>query len=142
MSTWNFRLAEKKDAEDFAKWAAHNTQVDEADLLAGTKSKNPTVLFVVAEKDGVAVAFAPVYLSATVAHLGFDPNADGRDKLRAMQMLIDGTSALMVQYGVREINVLSKLEYPVAQWAVKHDFECEPRQTFRLDLNKQMAEAV
>jgi hypothetical protein len=143
MSEWKFRLAEPADAADFSKWAAENTQVDPKDLWAGTKKKNPTVIFYAVEKDGVVVAFAPVYLQLTVAHLGFNPAAEGKDKLRALQMLTDGVSAIGVQYGIREITTLSKEDYPVAQWAIKHGFELEPRQLLKLDMNKvlEVAEA-
>jgi hypothetical protein len=142
MSEWKFTLAQPSHAEAFASWAAQNGHIDQADLIAGTKTANPTVLVFAVEKDGVAIAFAPVYLSATLAHLGFNPDAEGRDKLRAMQMLTDGVSAMMVQYGIREIITLSKPEYPVAAWAVKHDFVFEPRQLLKLDLNKLMASTV
>lgn len=141
MSTWNFRLAELADAADFSKWAAENEQVDEADLLAGTKKKNPTVLFFAVEKDGVVVTFAPLYLQLTLAHLGFNPDADGKDKLRGMQMLIDGVSAVAVQYGIREITTLSKPDYPVAKWALKHGFDLDARQVFKMDLNKVLDSA-
>jgi hypothetical protein len=139
MSEWNYRLAQPEDAEAFAQWAATNPQIDPKDLEAGMRKNNPTVLTVVAELDGVAVAFAPVYLSAVLAHLGFNPDADPKDKLKALDVLRDGTAALMVQFGIREITTLSKPEYGVAKWAVKHNFEQEPRQLFRLDLNAQMA---
>lgn len=141
MSNWQFRLAVSDDAAAFAKWAAENPQIDQKDLIAGMGRTNPTVLTGVAEKDGVAVAFAPVYLSAVLAHLGFNPNSRASEKLEAMNVLKDGFSALMVQFGVRQIETLSMPDYGVAQWAMKHGFEQEPRSLFRLDLNCEMAEA-
>ena len=143
MSEWRFRLAEPTDAEAFSRWSLENDQVDRADIEAGRRKNNPTVVFFAVEKDGVVQAFAPLYCQMTLAHLGFNPEAEGKDKLRAMQMLIDGVSAFAVQYGVHEITTLSKEEYPVAQWAMKHDFELDSRQLFRLDLNKilKLAEA-
>jgi hypothetical protein len=74
-------------------------------------------------------------------HLGFNPEADGKDKLRALQMMIDGVSAFAVQYGIREITTMSKDEYPIAQWALKHDFELEPRQLLKLNLTRLMEAA-
>lgn len=142
MSEWKFRGVQSSDADSFAEWAAKNPQIDEADLKAGMGANNPTVLFFAVEKDGVVQAFAPVYLQMMLAHLGFNPEAEGKDKLRALQMLIDGVSALAVQFGIREIMTMSKEEYPVAQWALKHDFELEPRQALKLDLNKVMASAT
>lgn len=135
-SVWNFRLAGPADAADFAKWTAENSQIDDVDKLAGRGKNNPTVLWFVVEKDGVVQSFAPVYLQASVPHLGFNPDADPKDKLRAMQRLMDGVVGFMAQYGVREITTLSKEEYPIAQWALKHDFDLEPRQLLKLDMNK------
>lgn len=133
---WVFRLAVPSDAESFAKWASENPQVDAEDLLAGTKTKNPTALMFAAEKDGVVVAFGPVYMMAMLSHLGFNPDAEDKDKLRALQIMIDGVSAFAVQYGIREIGTLSKKQYPIARWAVKHGFEEDERQVFRLKLNE------
>jgi hypothetical protein len=143
MSEWKFRLAEPADAESFVKWTVENSQIDRADIDAGLRKNNPTVVVFAVEKDGVVITFAPLYCQMALAHLGFNPAAEGKDKLRAMQMLIDGVSAFAVQYGVHEIVTLSKEAYPVAQWAMKHGFDLEPRQVLKLDLNKvlELAEA-
>ena len=139
MSGWNFRLAEPADAEAFSKWAAENPQVEPRDLLAGMGKTNPTVLVFVAEKDGQAIAFAPIFLSAVLAHMGFSPEARATEKIQAMSVLKDGVMAFMVQFGIREIQTLSKPEYGIAKWALGHGFEQDERSLFRLDLNKEMA---
>jgi hypothetical protein len=138
---WNFRLAEPRDAEAFANWAAHNEQIEPRDLEAGMKKTNPTVLHFVAEKDGVPVVFAPLYLSAMLAHMGFNPNSRAADKLQALNVLQDGVMAFMVQFGIREIMTKSLPEYGMAKWATTHGFEMEERRLFVLDLNKEMATA-
>jgi len=138
---WSFRLAQPEDAQAFANWAAHNPQIDSADLEAGMAKTNPTVLTFVAEKDGVPVVFAPVYLTATLAHLAFSPEVEGMDRLRALNVLKDGVAAFMVQHGIREIQTKTIEGYPVAQWALKHGFEVDGRQTLTLDLNHEMVEA-
>ena len=112
-----------EDAPAFSKWIAENTHIDEADKLAATRAMNPTVLWFVAEKNGVPVTFAPVYLQATVPHMGFNPETDAEDRKEGMQVLMDGVSAMMVQYGVREITTLSKARYPIARWATDHGFD-------------------
>lgn len=139
MSEWIFRLAEPSDAEAFSKWAAENTQIDPKDLLAGMKRSNPTVLYFVAEKDGVAVAFAPVYMVAMLAHLGINPAADKKDVLQSLNVLTDGVMGFMVQFGIREIETLTKPAYGLAQWAEHHGFEKDDRLVYRLDINKQMS---
>jgi hypothetical protein len=141
MNGWVFRMAEPKDAEAFAKWVECNPLIDPKDVTASAKKVNPTVLYFVAEKDGVAIAFAPLYLSAIVAHLAFSPEARASEKLQAMDVLKDGTMAFMVQFGIREIQTLSKPDYGVAKWALANGFEQDPRSVFRLDLNKEMVEA-
>ena len=140
-SNWTFRLAKPEDAEAFSKWAAENDQIDQKDLLAGTKAANPTVLtFAVEDGEGKVVAFAPFYLNAALAHLGFNPEARASEKMTALQMMLDGAAAFFVQFGVREILTLSKSEYGVAQWALTHGFESESRQLLKFDLNRAMKE--
>jgi hypothetical protein len=138
---WDFRLAEPADAPAFSKWAAENPQIEQKDLLAALKKNNPTCVFFTATKDGVPISFAPVYCQMAVAHLAFNPESDGKDKLKSLEVLIDGVSAFAVQHGVREIVTLSKEDYGIAQWAMKHDFDLEPRQLFKLDINKILEQA-
>jgi hypothetical protein len=138
MSVWFFRLAKPSDAEAFSRWTGANTQIDDVDKLAATKAKNPTVVWFAVEKDEVVQAFAPLYLQFTLPHLGFNPDANGADRQEAMQRLIDGVAAFAVQYGIREITTLSQPEYPIARWALKHDFDLDPRRVLKLDLNKLM----
>lgn len=140
MSEVKFRLAEPADAEAFSKWARANSQIDPKDLAAGQKENNPTVLTFVAKKNGVPIVFAPVFLSAVLAHLVPNPDATSAEKKQAMQVLLDGAMAFFVQWGIREIQTLSKPEYGMAKWAMAHHFEQDPRSLFRLDLNREMAE--
>jgi hypothetical protein len=137
---WKFRLAHPDDAEEFARWTTENPQIDPKDAWSGLKRNNPTVLTFVAEKDGKAIAFAPIYLSAVLAHLAFNTDARASEKLQALDVLKDGTMAFLVQYGIREIQTMSEPEYGVAKWALAHGFEQDPRSLFRLDVNKEMAE--
>src|SRR5579863_3692440 len=138
MSEWVFRLAEPSDAEAFSHWSAENPQIDRKDLLLGMKANNPTVLTFVAEKDGITVAFVPVFLSAMIAHLGFDPKARASEKMKALSVLKDGLMAFFVQFGIRELNTLSKSDYGIAKWAIANGFETDGRELFRLDLTREM----
>lgn len=104
-------------------------------------ANNPTVLFFVAEKDGVPITFCPVYLAAMLAHMGFNSAADEKDKLAGINVLRDGVAAFMLQFGIREIQTLTEPEYGLAKWALKHGFEMDPRKLFRLNLNREMVEA-
>jgi hypothetical protein len=142
MSVWEFRLAGPDDAAAFSKWIGENQQIPDADKLAALKTNNPTILWFVETKDGVAQTFAPVYLQFAVPHLGFNPDADSRDIAEGMQRLTDGIAGFAVQFGIREIVTLSEEKLPMARWAMKHDFDLEKRQTLKLNLNKVMAGEV
>ena len=138
---WTFRLATPSDAEAFAKWTAENPQIDPKDIEAGLKRNNPTVVVFAVEKDGVAVAFAPFYCQMTLAHLGFNPDSSASEKLRALNVMLDGATAFAVRFGVREITTMSRADYGVAQWAVRHGFEVDDRQLFKFDINTVLAGA-
>ena len=142
MSEWTWELAQPSDAEAFSKWSAENPQIDKKDLEAGMGKNNPTVLVFKVSKNGVVISFAPVYCQFALAHLGFNPEAEGKDRLQSLQVMIDGVMALAVQYGIREIVTLSKEEYGIAKWAVKHGFDREERQLFKIDINKTLALAT
>lgn len=141
MSEWNFRLAEPADAEAFSKWAAENQQIDEKDLQAGMGKNNPTVLTFVVEKDGKPILFAPLHLAAVLDYIGMNPDSRASEKVQGLNVLKDGVAAFMVQFGVREIQTLTKPEYGVAKWALANGFEQDVRETLRLNLNKEMQEA-
>jgi len=139
--SWVFRLAVAEDAPEFSKWAAENPQIAQKDLLQGMKATNPTVVTFVAEHDGKAILFAPVYMMAMLAHLGVNPEARAAEILQAMNVLKDGVSAFLVQYGIRSVGTLSLPDYGVAKWALAHSFEMDKRNLFVLDLNREMAPA-
>ena len=136
MSEMIFRLSEPADAPAFSKWAAQNPQIEQRDLIATLKAKNPTCLFFVVEEDGVPTLFAPCYCQMALAHLAFNPDADGKQKLRALNTVLNGVMAFAVQYGMREITTLTKKEYGVAKWALANGFEEEDRQLYKFDINK------
>jgi len=137
MSDFAFRLATPADAESFAKWAAENQQIDKKDLLNSTKEKQPTAVhFVVEDGDGKVILFAPLFAQMALAFIGFNPDTRASEKVRALDTLMDGAMAFAVQFGVRHITTLTKPEYAVAQWALKHDFDAEDRNQLTLDINK------
>ena len=137
---WVFRLAGPEDAEAFTAWTLANPQIDPKDIEAAKKKNNPTALyFAVVNPAGQVVTFAPVYMQAILAHLVFNPDANATDRKTAMQLGLNGLISIVLGMGVHELVMLSKEEYPVAQWAVKRGFEIEPRQLFRFDINKLLA---
>jgi hypothetical protein len=140
LTGWKFRLAEPRDSESFAKWVNGNPLIAAEDVEAAKKENNPTVVFFVVENpDGVAVGFAPVYAQGVISHLAFSPESTPAERKVALQLGLNGIMAFFAQYGIREIAMISKEDYPVAKWAVSQGFEAEPRQLFRLDMVKQAA---
>ena len=133
---WNFRLAEPRDAAAFTKWSLSNRLIDPADREAGTKKKNPTVVYFAVEHDGVVVSFAPLHCQMVLDFLVFNPDANVKDRKQAMQMLMDGVSAFAVHFGVREIVTMSKEKYPIARWALKNGFKADDRQQLKWNLNE------
>jgi hypothetical protein len=133
---WKIRLAEPSDAASFAEWVAAGIGaglIDPNDV-ADTQI-NPTTLYFVATKNGEPVAFAPCYLVTMLAHMGFDPQSAPRDRLRAMQVLIDAVSAFVRErLNVREIQTLTKSEYPIGAWSLKHGFKKDHRELFRFEI--------
>lgn len=137
---WKFRLAEPRDAADFSKWVAINPLIAPSDVEAAQKKNNPSVIyFAVENPEGIVATFAPVYVQAVIAHLGFNPETASEDRKTALQVGINGIISFFALYGIREIVTLSKAGYPVAKWALDHGFDLEPRQLLRLDMNKQAA---
>lgn len=141
MSVWSFRLAEPADAEAFACWVAENPQIDPADIQAGLKKNNPTAVMFVVEKDGKVVSFAPLYCQMALAHLGFNPEALGSDRLESLNVMLDGVMAFAVQFGVREIVTLTDRKYPIAKWAEFKGFVPDGRQLFKFDINSVLKQA-
>jgi len=137
MSEVKFRLAEPADAEAFKSWVLASPEIDPQDIKAASKKQNPSVLYFVAESpEGKVVAFAPVYVQYALAHLAFNPEADGGERRQAMETLLNGVMAFAVQDGVREIVTKSLPEYGVAQWGLAHGFEMDARRLFVFDITK------
>jgi hypothetical protein len=143
MGEWKFRAAGPEDADAFAEWVTNNPQVEPKDLLATTQAANPTTVFFVIENDlGEVVMFAPVYCAAMLGYLGFNPESNAKERLKAMNMMKDGLMAFLVQFGIRELQTLTKPDYGVAKWALRHGFEAESRSLVRLDINTEMESAA
>lgn len=142
LQDWKFRLAEPSDAAAFSKWSISNPLIAQKDIDAAQKKNNPTVVYFAVENPaGKVVVFAPVYAQMVIAHLGFAPESTAEGRKQAMQVGVNGIMDFAAKWGVREVVTLSKEEYPVAQWALQHGFDLEPRQLLKLDMNKQAAKA-
>ena len=114
---YTVRLAGADDSERFAKWIGGSTQIPVEDVKASLKE---------------VVLFAPLYAVARLAFIGFNPEAAGRERLKALDALKKASQAFWGMHGVNEIETLTMEDYPVAQWALKHGFTLERRQVVKL----------
>ena len=137
---WNYRLATNADSEMFTKWTAENPQISLEECVAGNGKNHPTVLYCVAEKDGVPIAFCPIYLSGVLAYVGLNPDSRAAEKVQALDGLKLFIEALLVQYGIRDLWTPYAENDGVAQWAGKRGFVLNTQPRLWLDLNKEMAE--
>lgn len=135
MENWTYRQARPADAPLFAEWVNSNPLIDPGDVQRTIHGNNPTCVFLVAEEDGVPVAFMPVYIPMHIAHLSFSPTARASQKIKALHGLHDFATALAVQFGIREMTVLTREDYPMAKFAKQIGFKRDNRQLFRFDIN-------
>jgi hypothetical protein len=127
-----FRFAQPSDAESFTRWAVENPKIPHKDILASMKANNPTSTVLVIEENGVPILFAPFYCQMNLAYLGFNPEYEGKIRLKALNALQWAIASFAYEFGVREVTVQTSKDYPVGKWALKHGFKEENRQTFTM----------
>lgn len=127
-----FRFANPEDAAPFAKWAVDNPDIPQNDIKAAMKENNPTVNVLIVEDDGIPVLYVPLYCSMRIAYLGFNPEADQRQRIEAMNKMKIAIMGFAAAFGINQVDTLSKRGYAVAQWAEKHGFDPESRELFEL----------
>lgn len=134
----SFRFAQPEDAPAFAAWAANNPQIAVKDLEAGMAENNSTATVLVIEEDvdGVKVPrlFMPVYFTMRIAYLGFNPENGREHNLSALETMLPELEKFARFWKINEIDVLTKSEIPIAQWASAHDFKPEDRELYTLKL--------
>lgn len=123
----NLRWATPDDAEAFASWASANTDIPRGDIDAVADSVCTTL---VTEVDGHAELYIPLMWSKerpllTIGFLGFRPGQDPRTKARALKSMLSGVIRLQEHLGC-EVRVVTKAEYPMGKWALKHGFIQKP----------------
>lgn len=129
----NFRFANAEDAAPFAKWAAENPDIPTKDIAAALKENNPTATVLIVEDDeGRTILYVPIYCTVRIAYLGFNPAADARERISAMNKMLEAIKAFAANFGINQVDTLTKTGYPVAQWAEKHGFNPEDRELFEL----------
>lgn len=127
-----FRFANPEDAEPFAAWATDHPDIPARDIKAAMKENNPTATILVIEDEGTPILYVPLYCSVRIAYLGFNPIADQRLRIAAMNTMRTAIMAFAANFGINQVDTLTKSGYAVAQWAEKHGFKAEDRQLFEL----------
>lgn len=135
------RIANENDAEPFAQWISESTQIPFEDVQASLKEFNPTSVTLVIECDGKVLLFAPTYAVALLGFIGFNPEADGRERVKALDAIKKAAQTFWGMHGVTTIATLSREDYPVAKWALKHGFGLEPRQVLVLTSKPESVKA-
>ena len=126
------RIADERDSQPFAEWIAASKHIPIEDVKASLKDANPTSVTLVVEQDGKVILFAPFYSIALLGFIGFNPDANPRERVEGLEKMRQAAQAFWGMYGVTTIATLSKEKYPIARWAMDHGFTVEKRQMFVL----------
>jgi hypothetical protein len=128
-----FRLADEQDSEPFSNWIAASTQIPVQDVEDSLKEYNPTsITLVIQDSAGKVILFAPTFAVARLAFIGFNPEASPLERARGLSCILGATQEFWKTHGVTEIDTLTKTDYPIAEWAIRHGFQLENRQILRL----------
>lgn len=128
------RLAKPEDAEAFSRWAVENTAIPTSDLEEF--SKHPTAVTFVVEVDGKPVFYFPVWALAKLGFLGFNPQADARERLAALNAGMEALQNFARNFGISEVQFTSTADeaYPMLRWCKKRGFEPVDKQHYRLEV--------
>lgn len=126
------RLAQPEDAELFAEWIANSTNIPVQDVKDSLKESNPTSVTLVMEQDGKVLLFFPTYAIGLLGFIGFNPDTTPLERARGLDAAKGALQGFWKTYGVTEVATLTKEEYPIAQWALRHGFELDSRQIVKL----------
>jgi hypothetical protein len=95
----------------------------------------------VVEKDNAdgtkTVLAVPAYAAMIIAFLVFNPETDGRERIKGLEKMKQALSIFSAYHGIREINTYTTPDRGVAKWALNHGFETEERKVLRLNLNEE-----
>src|ERR1700730_14039909 len=137
-----FRLCEERDSEAIAKIVAESVAlglIDTKDIARGKRAVEPSVLWAVAEKDGVVICAAPIHIVGFLPHLAINGESSVDDRKRGLIGLQDFFSVLLKDfYKVKSILTLCKSQYKIAEFAVANGWRKESRELFVLDIPKYL----
>lgn len=119
------RFATAEDSTAFSEWAVYNEDIPRKDIESAMNA--PGLIAPVVEIEGKPVLYVPTYPVLNVAYLGFNPEASRSNRLLAMEAMLKSLEELARKFHISEVQTLSKEEYMVAKWAIKHGFKLDNR---------------
>jgi len=136
MKTTTVRVMQPEDEESFAKWATENAAIPTEDLQEF--GKHATAVTFVVEVDGKPVFYFPVWAICKLGFLGFNPQADARKRLAALESGMEALQTFARTFGISEVQFTSTADesYPMLRWCRKHGFQPVDKQHFRLEVHE------
>lgn len=130
-----FRFATPEDGALLAEWAINNPEIPMEDINA-VRASPSSVALIVADDEGKTLLILPWYVSLTVGFCAFNPDADHRERIKALNAALPVVVEAAKKFGIAHIEAFSKAEYSMAKWTMKHGFEEEKRRAFVLTVPK------
>jgi hypothetical protein len=123
-----YRFLTAEDAPILAKWVAENPDIPLQDKRS--LKNHQTTEAIAIEEDGEILLILPFYALLNIAFFGFNPEADGRKRIKAMNYALEVMEDFAKKFHINAIQGFSNPNYKIAQWSEKHGFELEERQAF------------
>lgn len=135
MKNVTVRLARPEDAESFTKWATENQAIPTEDLQEF--GKHATAVTFVVEVAGKPVFYFPVWAICKLGFLGFNPQADARERLAALDVGMEALQNFAREFHISEVQFTSTADesYPMLRWCEKRGFVPVDKRHFRLEVN-------
>lgn len=117
------RLATPTDAAAFSTWIVNNPDILKADIEAVANAVTLTLAVDVDDAPELFIPFmfSPTEAVLTIGFLGFRPGQNRRTKAVALKAMLTYTTRLRDHLGCA-VRVVTKAEYPMGKWALKHGF--------------------
>ena len=114
------RLMRRGDIEQLASWV-----VDNQDIPAEDKRMivYPSTFTICVERNDWPVLFVPLHRTLSIGFLGFNPDADAKDKSYALRAAMQSAKNTCDAMKISEIHVATMPDYPMGKWAMKHGFK-------------------
>lgn len=128
-------LETPEEISQLAEFIGKNPDIP-LDDVNGLKASPSSVVLMVSDDEGKVLLMLPWYPLFVVPFFGFNPEANPRERIKAMNAALPIIEAAAKRFGIAHIAGMTRPEYGIAQWAMKHGFEPDQRQAFVKTLEK------